>query len=69
MKICISCGAIVGDDDCPCPYCKSGDLRSVKKMRMFLGKFEGDFELSSEEKIILDRLKGHDIPVIKDGGM
>lgn len=61
MKICISCGSINGCDKPFCIHCKNGDLRTITRMNISLGKFDGTFELSDEEEKVLEKLRGYDV--------
>lgn len=61
MKICIVCGTITNMTESSCVYCKNEDLRTVTRMKISLGKFDRDFELSNEEDDVLGRLRGYDI--------
>ncbi len=50
MKICVGCGSIFQDNPTSCTFCKGEDLRTLTSMKISMGKFEGRYETSEEEK-------------------
>ncbi len=65
MKICVGCGSIFQDNPTSCTFCKGEDLRTLTSMKISMGKFEGRYETSEEEKRFLKLLGG--IELVKNG--